>query len=45
MVSFLGAACKLYFDLEFKRVYNTEKDGAKMVDIFIKVQGITYHET
>lgn len=31
-----GAACRLYFDLEFKREFNPEKDGAKMVDIFIK---------
>ncbi|XP_068746764.1 DNA-directed primase/polymerase protein-like isoform X3 [Montipora capricornis] len=31
-----GAACRLYFDLEFKREFNPEKHGAKMVDIFIK---------
>lgn len=32
-----GAACRLYFDLEFKTEFNQEKDGMKMVDIFIKV--------
>lgn len=32
-----GAACRLYFDLEFKTKFNPQKDGASMVDIFIKV--------
>ena len=32
-----GAACRLYFDLEFKTEFNPEKNGSKMVDIFIKV--------
>lgn len=31
-----GAACRLYFDLEFKTKFNPQKDGASMVDIFIK---------
>lgn len=31
-----GAASRLYFDLEFKTEINQEKDGPKMVDIFIK---------
>jgi len=31
-----GAACRLYFDLEFKTEFNPDKDGMKMVDIFIK---------
>ncbi|XP_015750339.1 PREDICTED: DNA-directed primase/polymerase protein-like [Acropora digitifera] len=31
-----GAACRLYFDLEFKTEFNPDKDGTKMVDIFIK---------
>ena len=32
-----GAACRLYFDLEFKSEFNPGKDGAKMVETFIKV--------
>ncbi|KAL9982229.1 hypothetical protein ACROYT_G004254 [Oculina patagonica] len=31
-----GAACRLYFDLEFKTEFNPGKDGTKMVEIFIK---------
>ncbi|XP_044170934.1 DNA-directed primase/polymerase protein-like [Acropora millepora] len=31
-----GAPCRLYFDLEFKTKFNPDKDGTKMVDIFIK---------
>ena len=37
MLYILGAACRLYFDLEFKTEFNPEKDGTKMIDIFIKV--------
>lgn len=32
-----GAACRLYFDLEFKTELNPEKNGSKMVDTFIEV--------
>lgn len=32
-----GAACRLYFDLEFKSEFNPGKDGTKMVEMFIKV--------
>ena len=30
------AACWLYFDLEFYRDFNPDRDGNKMVDIFVK---------
>ena len=32
-----GAACKLYFDLEFSKELNPEHDGVEMVKTFIKV--------
>ncbi|GFT59015.1 hypothetical protein NPIL_447511 [Nephila pilipes] len=31
-----GAPCKLYFDLEFSKVFNPSKDGIKMTEILIK---------
>lgn len=32
-----GAACKLYFDLEFRRDLNPDADGGAMVQTLIKV--------
>lgn len=32
-----GAACKLYFDLEFQKEFNPELDGVTMVTDLIKV--------
>ncbi|CAL1534453.1 unnamed protein product [Lymnaea stagnalis] len=32
-----GKPCKLYFDLEYLREYNLDKDGDKMVDTLIQV--------
>lgn len=37
IVACIGAACRLYFDLEFKIEFNPGKDGSKMVEIFIQV--------
>ncbi|XP_048585081.1 DNA-directed primase/polymerase protein isoform X2 [Nematostella vectensis] len=31
-----GAACRLYFDLEFKREFNQDLNGPEMVEIFIE---------
>ena len=33
-----GAACRLYFDLEFKTKLSPGSNGPEMVDIFIKVK-------
>ncbi|KAK7082210.1 hypothetical protein SK128_011331 [Halocaridina rubra] len=32
-----GSVCKLYFDLEFSFLYNLEKDGNAMTNIFIRI--------
>ncbi|GFR15755.1 hypothetical protein TNCT_546091 [Trichonephila clavata] len=31
-----GAPCRLYFDLEFNKMFNPSKNGIKMTEIFIK---------
>lgn len=32
-----GAVCKLYFDLEFQRIFNPSMDGESMVAFLIQV--------
>ncbi|GBN50601.1 DNA-directed primase/polymerase protein [Araneus ventricosus] len=39
-----GVPCKLYFDLEFYKMYNSHKDGIKMTKIFIECVVISMFE-
>jgi len=34
------AACNLYFDLEFDRQLNSDRDGEIMVEVFLQVRRV-----
>lgn len=39
-----GLPCHLYFDLEFNRLENTDKDGNQMVDLLLLVIFEAFYE-
>ena len=42
MIHYVGVACKLYFDMEYKMSVNVSLCGAELVNVFVKVSYYTH---